>query len=160
MCAILSTTRRPAGKSGDDYDQQAFATFFPDDIGTITSLMDDFVDALRSCGGPDKTVVDQYISYISHYRCNPHNHCCGDESSHIATRYCCTPAAGFTPFWYVTCSKCLAETDVDKLEDMWRELDELWMEIKHWIDIVPDIEYGERLFCLCEQERICLASQA
>ena len=37
---------------------------------------------------------------------------------------------------------CLAETDIDKLEDLWRELDERWMQIKHWIDIVPDIEYG------------------
>jgi hypothetical protein len=59
----------PAGKGEEKYDQQAFATFFPDDIGAITSAMDDFVDALRSSGGPDQTVVDQYISYISHYRC-------------------------------------------------------------------------------------------
>jgi hypothetical protein len=38
---------------------------------------------------------------------------------------------------------CLAETDIEKLEDLWRELDERWMLIKHWIDLVPDIEYGE-----------------
>jgi hypothetical protein len=46
----------------------------------------------------------------------------------------------------VACRTCLAETDIDKLEDLWRELDERWMQIKHWIDIVPDIEYGKWLF--------------
>ena len=50
-----------------------------------------------------------------------------------------------------TCRKCLAETDVDRLEDLWRELDELWMDIKHWIDIVPDIEYGEHPPCLSNE---------
>ena len=37
---------------------------------------------------------------------------------------------------------CLAEEHVDKLEDMWTELDSLWMRIKHWVQIVHDIEYG------------------
>jgi hypothetical protein len=69
--AKLNKILARAGKGEGDYDQQAFATFFPDDIGTVTTLMDDFVDALRSDGGPDKSVVDQYISYISHYRCRP-----------------------------------------------------------------------------------------
>lgn len=30
---------------------------------------------------------------------------------------------------------CLAETDVDKLEGLWCELDKRWMRVKHWIDI-------------------------
>lgn len=57
-----------AGKGHEKYDQQAFATYFPDDIGAIASRLDAFVEALRSGGGPDKVVVDQYISYLSHYR--------------------------------------------------------------------------------------------
>jgi hypothetical protein len=27
---------------------------------------------------------------------------------------------------------CLAETDIDKLEDEWRILDEKWMRIRYW----------------------------
>ncbi len=27
---------------------------------------------------------------------------------------------------------CLAETDIDKLEDVWRILDEKWMRIRYW----------------------------
>ncbi|CAL8470879.1 g10421 [Coccomyxa elongata] len=37
---------------------------------------------------------------------------------------------------------CLAETDIDRLEDEWRILDEKWMRIRYWIQIVHDIEYG------------------
>lgn len=104
------------GKGDEKYDQQAFATFFPDDIGAIASRLDEFVEALRFGGGPDKVVVDQYVSYLSHYR------------------------------------TCLAETDIGKLENLWRELDEKWMAIKHWIDIVPDIEYG---YGECLRVKVC-----
>lgn len=58
-----------AGKDGEPYAQQAFAEFFPVEIGDITGRLDDFVAALRSGGGPDAAVVDRYIHYLSHYRC-------------------------------------------------------------------------------------------
>ena len=37
---------------------------------------------------------------------------------------------------------CLAEEQVDRLEGLWTQLDALWMRIKHWVQIVHDIEYG------------------
>eukprot|EP01025_Chloroclados_australasicus_P058244 TRINITY_DN7297_c0_g1_i1.p1 TRINITY_DN7297_c0_g1~~TRINITY_DN7297_c0_g1_i1.p1 ORF type:complete len:634 (+),score=93.26 TRINITY_DN7297_c0_g1_i1:202-1902(+) len=43
--------------------------------------------------------------------------------------------------------KCLEETDPDKLEQEWTELDIVWLKIKYWIQVVHDIEsgYGEPL---------------
>ncbi|EFC42622.1 predicted protein [Naegleria gruberi] len=38
--------------------------------------------------------------------------------------------------------ECLQERDSSKLEDVYRELDELWMDIKYHIQYVHDIEYG------------------
>ncbi len=40
------------------------------------------------------------------------------------------------------CRDCLAETDVEKLEAQWTLLDELWMSVRHYIQVVHDIEYG------------------
>ena len=37
---------------------------------------------------------------------------------------------------------CLAEERIERLEGLWTKLDELWMRIKHWVQIVHDIEYG------------------
>lgn len=37
---------------------------------------------------------------------------------------------------------CLAETEVGRLEGLWRELDELWVRNKYHIDIVHDIEWA------------------
>ena len=37
---------------------------------------------------------------------------------------------------------CLAETDVEQLEPQWARLDELWMSVRHHIQVVHDIEYG------------------
>ncbi|KAK9831583.1 hypothetical protein WJX74_001220 [Apatococcus lobatus] len=37
---------------------------------------------------------------------------------------------------------CLAETDVEQLEPQWHRLDELWMSVRHHIQVVHDIEYG------------------
>lgn len=37
---------------------------------------------------------------------------------------------------------CLALTDIAQLEAAWKQLDRVWMEIKYYIQIVHDIEYG------------------
>lgn len=37
---------------------------------------------------------------------------------------------------------CLAETGISRLEGMWRQLDVLWMDIRHPVQVVHDIEYG------------------
>ena len=36
----------------------------------------------------------------------------------------------------------MAETDVEKLESQWTLLDELWMSVRHHVQVVHDIEYG------------------
>ena len=40
------------------------------------------------------------------------------------------------------CRASLAESDVEKLEAQWMLLDELWMSVRHYIQVVHDIEYG------------------
>jgi hypothetical protein len=37
---------------------------------------------------------------------------------------------------------CLAITDIAQLEEAWKQLDRVWMDIKYYIQIVHDIEYG------------------
>ena len=40
---------------------------------------------------------------------------------------------------------CLAETEIAKLDSMWCTLDEKWMRITYFIQIVHDIEYARFL---------------
>jgi hypothetical protein len=39
-------------------------------------------------------------------------------------------------------SECLTETNKEKLDPQWEELDRIWMDIKYPIQVVHDIEYG------------------
>lgn len=176
-----------AGKDGEPYAQQAFAEFFPVEIGDITGRLDDFVAALRSGGGPDAAVVDRYNHYLSHYRCLRRSQpihrifrepaglriaiCTHLRIMHTPWRYsldvvlqlaevgmqvcftlplrlldrhtraalCALPSsrhlAVASMLLHADRRDCLAETDVDKLEGLWCELDKRWMRVKHWIDI-------------------------
>ena len=47
----------------------------------------------------------------------------------------CTQASRLPLSW-------LSECQVDKLEAAWTELDRLWAQIRYWIQLVHDIEYG------------------
>ncbi len=38
--------------------------------------------------------------------------------------------------------RCLAETEIDKLDSEWCTLDEKWMQIRYPIQVVHDIEYA------------------
>mmetsp|Transcript_20019 Transcript_20019/g.60503 ORF Transcript_20019/g.60503 Transcript_20019/m.60503 type:complete len:574 (-) Transcript_20019:1909-3630(-) len=91
---------------GGEYSQVAYFTAFPEELGTIVALFDDWIAALRKEGSPDQAVVDTFVRQLQQYR------------------------------------DCLAETNVDKLEDAWKELDYRWVRNKYHIDIVHDIEYG------------------
>eukprot|EP01025_Chloroclados_australasicus_P045610 TRINITY_DN49_c0_g1_i1.p1 TRINITY_DN49_c0_g1~~TRINITY_DN49_c0_g1_i1.p1 ORF type:complete len:916 (-),score=51.99 TRINITY_DN49_c0_g1_i1:206-2953(-) len=64
--------------------------------------------------------------------------------------------------FFQTYIQCLEETDIEKLEQLWTQLDIDWMKIKYWIQIVHDIEYGysEPLRCkVCPQFSIRLLDE-